>query len=115
MSRIRLDPSRQLVGSQCSGALILARLGLLAGRPASTDAGTRPSLEAAGVEVVQRPLVARGNVATAGGCLSSVYLATWTIAKLAGEDVARAALDYVAPRGEEERAIEHALEVARTA
>src|SRR5262245_24156308 len=34
MARVRLDPSRQLVGSQCSGALILARLGLLAGRPA---------------------------------------------------------------------------------
>src|SRR5690349_9923893 len=29
MGRLRLEPSRQLVAAQCSGTLILARLGLL--------------------------------------------------------------------------------------
>jgi transcriptional regulator GlxA family with amidase domain len=115
MARLRLDPARQIIGSQCSGALVLAHKGLLAGRPASTDAATRPVLEAAGVVVVSRPLVAVGNVATAGGCLSSVYLTTWIIAKLAGDEVARSALAYVAPIGEERSAIDHALEVARAA
>jgi putative intracellular protease/amidase len=112
MQRLRLDPRRQIIGSQCSGALVLAKLGLLGGAPASTVAATRPVLETAGVTVLERPLVARGNVATAGGCLSSVYLATWTITRLAGEHVAREALAYVAPVGEERTAIEHAIAVA---
>ncbi len=29
MSELRLDPSRQIIGGQCSGALVLAALGLL--------------------------------------------------------------------------------------
>ena len=29
LDRIRLDPSRQLVGAQCSGTLLLAKLGLI--------------------------------------------------------------------------------------
>src|ERR1700749_4366165 len=32
----RLDPSRQLIAGQCSGALVLAKLGLLNGVPACT-------------------------------------------------------------------------------
>lgn len=42
ISRLPLDPSRQLIGSQCSGALVLARLGLLGGMPACTDMTSRP-------------------------------------------------------------------------
>jgi transcriptional regulator GlxA family with amidase domain len=100
LSRLPLDPSRQLVGSQCSGALLAARLGLLRDMPACTDLRTRPLLQEAGVRVLDQPFVAHGNVATAGGCLSSVYLATWVITRLAGEDAAREALAYVAPVGE---------------
>src|SRR6185369_506043 len=37
LSRLSLDPGRQLVASQCSGALMLARLGMLEGLPACTD------------------------------------------------------------------------------
>lgn len=33
MGRLSLDPGRQLVGAQCSGALVLAKLGLLGGMP----------------------------------------------------------------------------------
>src|ERR1700741_2237672 len=29
MAELRFDPERQLIGAQCSGALVLARLGLL--------------------------------------------------------------------------------------
>ncbi len=39
---LRLDPSRQVIAAQCSGALVLAKLGLLAGVPACTDSMTRP-------------------------------------------------------------------------
>lgn len=42
ISRLSLDPSRQLIGSQCSGALVLARLGLLGGMPACTDMTSLP-------------------------------------------------------------------------
>src|SRR5262244_3524835 len=41
VGRIRLDPTRQLIGSQCSGALLLAKLGLLEGRPACTNLRTK--------------------------------------------------------------------------
>src|SRR5262252_7497300 len=42
MSRIKLSPEHQLVASQCSGALVLARLKLLRDVPACTDAWTKP-------------------------------------------------------------------------
>jgi transcriptional regulator GlxA family with amidase domain len=115
MARLSLNPRKQLVASQCSGALVLAKLGLLHDVPACTDNGTRPWLEEAGVRVLDRPFAAHGNLATAGGCLSSVYLATWIVTKLAGEDAARAALDYVAPIGESESFIAHAMAVIREA
>ncbi|MGE2714165.1 DJ-1/PfpI family protein [Mycolicibacterium litorale] len=102
MARLTLDPARQLLGAQCSGTLVLAELGLLDGVPACTDLTTKPWVRAAGVEVLNQPLFARGDVATAGGCLSSAYLAGWVIARLRGLDAARDALHYVAPVGEKE-------------
>jgi transcriptional regulator GlxA family with amidase domain len=105
----RLDPSRQLLAGQCSGTLVLARLGLLEGVPACTDLITKPWVVEAGVEVLNQPFVADGNVATAGGCLASHYLAGWLIARLAGADAAEAALHYVAPVGEKEEYVARAL------
>ena len=102
MARLKLDPARQLIGAQCSGTLILAKLGLLDGVPACTDLTTKPWVQEAGVEVVNQPFYAQGNVATAGGCLASQYLAAWIIARCEGEEAARNALYYVAPVGEKE-------------
>ena len=109
LSRLSLDPRRQLVASQCSGALVLAKLGVLGSLPACTDRLTAPLVEAAGVRVLERPFFASGNIATAGGCLASHYLATWVIWRLAGRDVAEEALTYVAPVGEEDVWISRAL------
>lgn len=109
MSALRLDSSRQLVGSQCSGALVLAKLGLLDSIPACTDLMTKPWVVEAGVEVLNQPFFASGNVATAGGCLSAQYLAAWIIARLANEEAARSALHYVAPVGEKEEYVERAM------
>jgi transcriptional regulator GlxA family with amidase domain len=109
MGELRLDPSKQLLGAQCSGTLILAKLGLLDGVSACTDLTTKPWVEEAGVSVLSQPFFARGNIATAGGCLASQYLAAWVIARLAGIKAAVAALHYVAPVGEKEEYVERAM------
>src|ERR1700761_1776128 len=109
MSQLRLDPTRQLLGAQCSGTLILAKLGLLNGVPACTDEITKPWGEEAGVAVLNQPFVAKQNVATAGGCLSSQYLAAWFIARLESVEAARNALNYVAPVGEKETYVTRAM------
>jgi transcriptional regulator GlxA family with amidase domain len=106
---LRLDPSRQLLGSQCSGALLLAKLGLLDDVPVCTDLITKPWVIEAGANVVDQPFYASGNVATAGGCLSSQYLAAWMIARLASLQTARDALFYVAPVGEKDEYVDRAL------
>jgi transcriptional regulator GlxA family with amidase domain len=105
----RLDPSRQLLAGQCSGTLVLARLGLLEDVPACTDLASKPWVVEAGVEVLNQPFFAQGNVATAGGCLASHYLAAWIIARLEGDDAAESALHYVAPVGEKEEYVARAL------
>jgi putative intracellular protease/amidase len=63
MARLRLDPKRQLLAAQCSGTLVLAKLGLLGGVPACTDLTTKPWVEEAGVSVLDQPFFAKGNVA----------------------------------------------------
>jgi transcriptional regulator GlxA family with amidase domain len=110
MAQLQLDPSRQLLGAQCSGTLVLAKLGLLDGVPACTDLITKPWVEEAGVAVLDRPFFALGNIATAGGCLASQYLASWIIARLVGIEVARSAMDYVAPVGEKEQYVARAMQ-----
>jgi transcriptional regulator GlxA family with amidase domain len=109
MAQLQLDPTRQLLGAQCSGTLVLARLGLLDGVPACTDLTTKPWVEEAGIDVIDKPFVARGNIATAGGCLASQYLAAWVIARLRGIDAAINALHYVAPVGEKDVYVERML------
>ena len=109
MNRLKLDPKRQLIAAQCSGTLILARLGLLGTVPACTDLTTKPWVQEAGVEVLNQAFFASGNVATAGGCLASSYLAAWVIAKTEGLEAAAAALHYVAPVGEKEAFVANAL------
>jgi len=109
MGRLRLDPSKQLIGAQCSGTLVLAKLGLLGKVPACTDLTTKPWVQEAGVEVLNQPFYASGNVATAGGCLASPYLAAWVIARTEGPEAAASALHYVAPVGEKEAFVANAL------
>jgi transcriptional regulator GlxA family with amidase domain len=108
MAELRLDPARQVIAAQCSGALVLAKLGLLANVPACTDSITKPWVEEAGVQVLDQPFVAHGNVATAGGCLGSHYLAGWVIARLAGWQAAHSVLHYVAPVGEKDEYVARA-------
>jgi len=113
LDRLQLDPLRQTIGAQCSGSLLLARLGLLADMPACTDLTTRPWLMEAGVRVEEAPFHARGPIATAGGCMASQYLAAWVMLRVAGEAAATRALHYVAPVGEKETYVKRVLDVVR--
>ena len=109
MARLALDPSRQLIAAQCSGTLVLAKLGLLGQVPACTDLTTKPWVQEAGVQVLNQPFLARGNLATAGGCLASAYIAGWLLARLEGLEAASSALHYVAPVGEKEAYVDQAM------
>ncbi|MDQ2819295.1 MAG: DJ-1/PfpI family protein [Pseudomonadota bacterium] len=102
LAQLQFDPARQLLGAQCSGTLILARLGLLGVVPACTDLTTKPWIQESGIQVLNQPFYADGNIATAGGCLASQYLACWLIARTEGMAAAESAMEYVAPVGEKE-------------
>lgn len=109
LDRIKLDPTKQLIAAQCSGTLILAKLGLLGKIPACTDLITKPWVQEAGIDVLNQPFFAEGNIATAGGCMASQYLAAWIIARTEGVQAAREALHYVAPVGEKELYVDRAM------
>jgi hypothetical protein len=64
--------------------------------------------------VLDAPFHAEGNIATAGGCLASQYLATWVITRTLGEDASRDVIDYVAPVGENQETVERALRAVHT-
>jgi transcriptional regulator GlxA family with amidase domain len=109
MAQLKFDPTRQLLGAQCSGTLVLAKLGLLNAIPACTDLTTKPWVLEADVAVLDQPFFAKGNIATAGGCLASQYLACWVIARLEGIEAASSAMHYVAPVGEKEEYVARML------
>ncbi|MEM5558068.1 DJ-1/PfpI family protein [Aliarcobacter cryaerophilus] len=113
LDRLFLNPKKQLICAQCSGTLLLSVLGLLDNLQACTDLTTKPWILEAGVEVLNQPFFAKGNIATAGGCLASQYLATWIITKLAGAEKASSAIHYVSPVGEKEQRVQHCLEVVK--
>ena len=113
LSRIKLDVSKQLIGAQCSGTLLMAKLGLLNSLPACTDLITRPWVAEAGVDVLEQAFVANGNVATSGGCMASEYLATWVMLKKSSEEVVENILGYVAPVGEKGEHISRCLSAVR--
>lgn len=100
LNELRLDPSRQLIGSICTGALILAKLGLLEGKTATTYPTSKAALESLGIEVIEEPFIAHGNVATAGGCLAQQYLIGWVVEKLADKDWSELIVKAIQPVGE---------------
>lgn len=113
LSRLNLDPVRQFIGAQCSGTLILAKLGLLNGLPACTDLTTAPWVKEMGVDILDQPFVAHNKLATAGGCMASQYLAAWAIAATAGMKAAEEAIHYVAPVGEKTQSVNHMQQIIR--
>jgi putative intracellular protease/amidase len=100
LAKFDLNTEKQLIGSICSGSLILAKLGLLEGKTATTYPTSKAVLESFGVEVVEKPFVAHGNIATAGGCLAQQYLIHWVIENLADKDWADLVVKAIQPVGE---------------
>ena len=97
-----LNPQRQMIGSICAGAFILAKLGLLKNGPATTHPDAKNDLQALGIKTVDLPLVCVGNVATAGGCLAASYLVGWFVERLFGIEKRRETLREIIPAGQNE-------------
>jgi transcriptional regulator GlxA family with amidase domain len=81
-----------VVASVCTGALLLAKAGILDGRPAVTHHAALDDLRAHGVDV--RPdqrWIDAGDVLTAGGVTSGLDLALHLLERFQGAEVAGAA------------------------
>ncbi|MBN3789497.1 DJ-1/PfpI family protein [Burkholderia sp. Ac-20353] len=96
MSRLKLNPEKQVIAGIDSGVLFMAKLGLLNGLTATTYPGVFPELEAMGVDTVHEPLVTHGRIATAGGCLAAQDLCGWVVAQLLGKDISDSMLMMIA-------------------
>lgn len=89
-----------VVASVCTGALVLAAAGLLAGRPATTHHAHYDDLVAADPSVLvdtEARFVDDGDVVTAAGVTAGIDMALHLVARLESRDVARAvrrALQY---------------------
>lgn len=80
---------KTVVASVCTGALLLARAGLLAGRRATTNHAAIEELKEYGAKVTDSRVVDDGDIITAGGITSSVDLGLWLIRRFVGIDEAR--------------------------
>lgn len=76
--------------SVCSGSLILAAAGLLAGRRATCHWGWRTLLSRYGAEPVDERVVVDGKIVTAAGVSAGIDMALVLLGKASGEGVARA-------------------------
>ena len=88
----------ELVLSVCTGALLLARAGLLDGRPSTTHHSAFDLLaEAApGTRVVRdRRFVDDGKVVTSGGIAAGIDASLHVVARLLGPDVAVETAEYM--------------------
>lgn len=96
LGNFHLDESRQYIGAIDSGVLILGALGLLKGKRATTYPTAFNEL-AAYCEVLQKPFVAVGHVATGARCLSGDRVALWIIENLAGTEISQKVFETVQP------------------
>src|ERR1700742_1225249 len=87
-----LHEAGTVVASVCTGAMLLARAGLLSGRPAVTNRNALDDLAATGADVRRGArVVDDGSVVTAGGPAAGLDLAVRLVARFAGEEAGREA------------------------
>lgn len=86
------------IASVCTGAMLLAKAGLLTGRPAVTNHAALEELRAAGADVQpDARWVDDGDILTAGGITSGIDLSLHLLERFLGADIAQNA----------ERVLEH--------
>lgn len=76
--------------SVCTGSLVLAAAGVLKGLEATTHWTCLDELARSGATPVRRRVVWQGKVITAAGVSAGIDMALALVAKIAGDDVARA-------------------------
>jgi transcriptional regulator GlxA family with amidase domain len=81
--------SAEIVASVCTGSLILASVGLLEGRPATTHWVAPGILERYGARYRRTRWVEDGNVITAAGVSAGIDMALYLVARLTDEETAR--------------------------
>src|SRR5579884_458024 len=79
-----------LLAGVCTGAMLLARAGVIGDRPATTHQDAKADLEAAGVKVLDERVVDAGGLVTSGGVTSGIDLALHLVDRLAGREAAEA-------------------------
>ncbi|MBK8389697.1 MAG: DJ-1/PfpI family protein [Saprospiraceae bacterium] len=101
LKRFQLDPSKQIICSMCSGALIIAALGHLKGLSATTYPTAFEALKNYGVDVLEdKHLVTHGNIGTAAGCLAAVDFVGWAIEKMYDSEIREDVIASVLPIGQ---------------
>jgi transcriptional regulator GlxA family with amidase domain len=78
----------RVLASVCTGALLIAKAGLLADRPATTNRGAVAELKQLGVRVLPARVVDDGDIITASGVTASLDLGLWLVQKYCGIDKA---------------------------
>ncbi|WP_437876380.1 DJ-1/PfpI family protein [Sorangium sp. So ce513] len=81
--------SAEVLGSVCTGSIILAAAGLLEGRSATTHWTFLEHLGRLGAVPVRKRWVEDGKAITAAGVAAGIDMAIALVARLAGNDVAR--------------------------
>ena len=90
LGRIRsMAEHAEIVGSVCTGSLILGAAGLLAGRRATTHWMCRDLLAKFGATPVAERWVRDGKLLTGAGVAAGIDLALHLVQELAGEEIAR--------------------------
>ena len=85
-----------LMASVCTGALVYAKAGLLAGRPATTHWSALDQLEGLGVKVDRAArFVDDGDVVTAAGVSAGIDMALHLVARLDSVERAKAVRRYI--------------------
>jgi transcriptional regulator GlxA family with amidase domain len=77
-----------ILASVCTGSMLLARAGLLLGRPATTNRGAIEELRAAGAKVVPARVIDDGDLITSGGITASLDLGLWLIERFVSVELA---------------------------
>jgi len=78
-----------LIAGVCTGSMLVAASGRLAGRHAITHHAVLGALAGAGVKVVRARVVDDGDIITSGGVTSGLDLALWLVERFFGPQIAQ--------------------------